>query len=194
MATSSYTLDQFVYDIKELQSKGVDDSEVLDKGSSFLERLINNPNCIPEEYRVPSSKGGGRVHGSYLLHRSDSLLVSAEVWGPGDHVDPHDHHVWGMIGVLDNTLNEIRFRWHSDEDRPGFGRLEKDRDALSKAGEVSLLIPGIDEIHQIDNPDSRPTVEIHVYGQDLSNIERCRFDMATGAKVDFQSKSKYDNE
>ena len=29
MATSSYTLDQFVYDIKELQSKGVDDSAVL---------------------------------------------------------------------------------------------------------------------------------------------------------------------
>ena len=194
MATSSYTLDQFVYDIKELQSKGVDDSAVLDKGSSFLERLINNPNCIPGEYRVPSSKGDGRIHGSYLLHRSESLLVSAEVWGPGDHVDPHDHHVWGMIGVLDNTLNEIRFRWHSDEDRPGFGRLEKDRDAVSKAGEVSLLVPGIDEIHQIDNPDSRSTVEIHVYGQDLSNIERCRFDMATGAKVDFQSKSKYDNE
>ena len=37
MATSSYTLDQFVYDIRELQSKGVDESAVLDKGSSFLE-------------------------------------------------------------------------------------------------------------------------------------------------------------
>ena len=128
-----------------------------DKGSSFLERLINNPNCIPGEYRVPSSKGGGRVHGSYLLHRSESLLVSAEVWGPGDHVDPHDHHVWGMIGVLDNTLNEIRFRWHSDEDRPGFGRLEKDRDAVSKAGEVSSARPG----HRRNTPDRQPRFPAH---------------------------------
>ena len=193
MATGSYTLEQFVHDMKDLQSGGTDDAAVLDKGSSFLERLVNNPDCIPQEYRVPSNRGN-RVHGSYLLHRSDNLLVSAEVWGPGDHVDPHDHRVWGMIGVLDNTLNEIRFRWHPDETRPGFGRLEKDRDVLSKPGEVSLLVPGVDEIHQIDNPDSRPTVEIHVYGQDLNRIERCRFDMATGAKVDFRSKSKYDNE
>lgn len=194
MTITTYDIDQFVNDMKELQAKGLDDSKILDSGSSYLEKLISNPDCIPPEYRVPSLKGNSRLHGSYLLHRSDDLLVSAEVWGPGDHVDPHDHRVWGMIGVLENTLNEIRFQWHEDEARPGFGRLEKSRDAVSKPGEVSLLVPGIDEIHQIDNPDSRPTVEIHVYGLDLGTIQRCRYDAATGAKVDFRIKSKYDNE
>lgn len=194
MAITTYDLDNFVHDMKELQAKGLDDAKILDRGSSYLEKLISNPDCIPPEYRIPSLKCNGRLHGSYLLHRSDDLLVSAEVWGPGDHVDPHDHLVWGMIGVLDNTLNEVRFQWHEDENRPGFGRLEKSRDAVSKPGEVSLLIPDIDEIHQIDNHDSRPTVEIHVYGLDLGTIQRCRYDAAAGTKVNFRIKSKYDNE
>lgn len=194
MAITTYDIDQFVNDMKELQAKDLDDAKILDFGSSYLEKLISNPDCIPPEYRVPALRDNTRLHGSYLLHRSDDLLVSAEVWGPGAHVDPHDHHVWGMIGVLDNTLNEIRFQWHEDESRPGFGVLEKSRDAVSKPGEVSLLIPGIDEIHQIDNPDSRPTVEIHVYGLDLGTIQRYKYDAETGARVNFRIKAKYDNE
>ena len=59
-----------------------------------------------------------------------------------------------MIGVLDNTLNEIRFRNGMPTMRiaPASAALEKDPVmSVSKPGEVSLLIPGIDEIHQIDN-------------------------------------------
>ena len=61
-----------------------------------------------------------------------------------------------------------------------------------KPGEVSLLIPDEDEIHQLDNFSDRPTVEIHVYGRDLVGLERCRYDLATG-KIATYVLGKYDN-
>ena len=194
MPRGSYTIEEFVHDITEKLNQGMDVERLLDQGSTLLERLIGNPDCIPPEYKVPSGGGKHPNRGSYLLHRSPELLVTTVVWGPGDHVGPHDHHTWGMIGVLENELHEVRFRRLDDGSRPDFSRLEKDRQAVSKQGEVSLLIPDVDEIHQIDNPDYRPTVEIHVYGRDLATINRCQFDLETGAVTTFGVGARYDNE
>ena len=85
------------------------------------------------------------------------------------------------------------FRRLDDASQPDYAQLEKDRVSVFKPGEVSLLIPEVDEIHQMDNPGDRPTVEIHVYGRDLAGLRRCRFDPATGRVRSFMTE-KYDNE
>jgi predicted metal-dependent enzyme (double-stranded beta helix superfamily) len=194
MLTTRYTLDEFVHDMDALIESGVEQAEIFDRRASWLERLIQNPECIPAEYRVPVGKGPRPNHGSYVLHRSpNGLLVTAVVWGPGDHTGPHDHHTWGMIGVMNNTLQETRFRRLDDGSRPDYAQLEKDRMGFSKPGEVSLLIPGVDEIHQMDNPSDRSTVKIHVYGKDLAGLQRCRFNAETGRVRPFMTE-KYDNE
>ena len=56
-----------------------------------------------------------------------------------------------MIGVLDNALTETRFRRQDDRTRQDYALLEKDREMVVKPGDVSLLIPDVDEIHQMDN-------------------------------------------
>jgi predicted metal-dependent enzyme (double-stranded beta helix superfamily) len=177
-----------------LVESGAEQAQIFERGAPLLERLIRNPACLPSEYRVPVGKGPRPNHGTYLLHRSPSgLSVTAVVWGPGDHLGPHDHHTWGMIGVMDNILQETRFRRLDDGSRPEYARLEQTRVGVFKPGEISLLIPGVDEIHQMDNPGDRPTVEIHVYGRDLVGLQRCRFDPATG-RVRLFVTEKYDNE
>jgi predicted metal-dependent enzyme (double-stranded beta helix superfamily) len=194
MLTRGYTLDDFIHDMEGLVDSGADHAAIFDRGAPWLERLINNPDCIPEEYRGPVGKGPRPNHGSYVLHRSpNGLLVTAVVWGPGDHTGPHDHHTWGMIGVMNNTLQETRFRRLDDGSQADYAHLEKDRVAMFKPGEVSLLVPGVDEIHQMDNPSDRPTVEIHVYGRDLAGLQRCRFNPETGRVRPFMTE-KYDNE
>ena len=122
----------------------------------------------------------------------EGLTVTVVVWGPGDHADPHDHHTWGMIGVVENAIQETRFRRLDDRSRPDWAQLEKDKTGLYKPGEVSVLIPDVDEIHQMDNLTDRPTVEIHVYGRELNGLKRCRFDAETG-KVSLFMTQKYDN-
>ena len=112
MTTSHYTVEDFVHDIKPLMESEKDIEKFLDRGTSYLEKLIRNPNCIPDKMRVPNAFGTGRPnHGTYNLYEEPGgLSVSCVVWGPGDHAAPHDHHTWGMIGLLNNSLTETRFR------------------------------------------------------------------------------------
>jgi predicted metal-dependent enzyme (double-stranded beta helix superfamily) len=114
------------------------------------------------------------------------------VWGPGAHVDPHDHHTWGLIGVMTNGIQETRYRRVDDREQEGVATLVEDRCALVKPGEVSLLIPTVDEIHAMDNLSDRPTVEVHVYGTDLVGLERCQYDLERGTVTRFRS-GKFDN-
>ena len=194
MTTLKYSLEEFTHDMEALLEEQPDQARIFDTGVSHLERLISNADAIPSKYRVPVGKGRRPNHGSYLLYRGESgLLITAVVWGPGDHASPHDHHTWGMIGVMNNTLSETRFRRLDDGSDAEYALLEKDRVATFIPGEVSLLIPDSDEIHQMDNHTDRHTVEIHVYGRDLAGLDRCRFDLETGKVSPFVTK-KYDNE
>ena len=192
MAVTRYALDEFIHDMTDLVATQPDQATLFDRGSRLIERLVRDPESVPAEYRRPSMGGRRPGGGSYLLHRGPGLSVTSVVWGPGSHVGPHDHHTWGMIGVMGNAIQETRFRRVDDRDREGYATLEKDRAVLVKPGEVSLLIPDVDEIHQLDNFSDRPTVEIHVYGTDLVGLERCRYDLETG-KISSYVLSKYDN-
>jgi predicted metal-dependent enzyme (double-stranded beta helix superfamily) len=190
---STYALDQFVADMTELLIRArLDQADLFDRASVYLERLIGNPDAIPELYRRPVGTGKRANHGSYALHRGDGLFVSSVVWGPGDRVGPHDHQTWGLIGVMDNAIQETRYRRVDDRNRPGYAVLEQDRSTMVKPGEVSLLVPGVDEIHRMDNDTDRPTVEIHVYGQDLVALPRHRYDLSTNQVIPFASE-KFDN-
>ena len=84
MLTRGYGLDEFVHDMEALLETGAEQGHTFAQGAAWLERLIQNPECIPPEYRVPVGKGPRPNHGSYVLHRSpNGLLVTAVVWGPG---------------------------------------------------------------------------------------------------------------
>ena len=195
MAATRYTVEEFVHEMKDLMSSESDVGKVMDRGSSLLERLVRNPKCIPDEYSLPNALGTGRPnHGTYNLYKEPGgLSVSAVVWGPGDHASPHDHHTWCIIGLIDNTLTETRFRRLDDGSQEDYAQLEKDRVDQFAPGEITLLVPEVDEIHQMDNFTDRPTVEIHVYGTPLAGLKRCRFDLETGKVTSFQT-GKADNE
>ncbi len=194
MVAVKYTLEDFVQEMEELLGSRPNNERIFDRGSDYLARLIANPDAIPERFRQPVGSGTRSNHGSWLLHHSpdSGLLVTAVVWGSGDHAAPHDHRTWGMIGVMDNALTETRFRRVDDREHDDWAQLERDRSTVVKPGEISLLIPEVDEIHQMDNFTDRPTVEIHVYGNDLRGLERVRYDLETGTIKQMMTE-KFDN-
>lgn len=193
MTAVKYSLDEFVSDMESLLQDQPDQEKLFDRGSVLLERLIAHPEAIPADYRVPLGRGTRSNHGSYVLYQGESgLLVTSVVWGPGDHASPHDHGTWGMIGVMGNALTETRYRRVDDRSVDGYAQLEKDRVGHFSTGEITLLIPEVDEIHQMDNFTDRPTVEIHVYGDDLRGLNRCRYNLETGKITPFATE-KYDN-
>ena len=192
-STGKYSLEQFIHDMEELLKNQPDQQKIFETGSDWLEKLTRNPGNVPEEFRKPLGSGSRPDHGSYLLYQGESgLQVTSVVWGPGEHVGPHDHRTWGMIGVLENTLTETRYQRVDDRSKEGFAKLERDRSARFRPGEITLLVPDVDEIHQMDNHTDRPTVEVHVYGTDLRGLPRCRYNLETGEVITFATP-KWDN-
>ena len=192
MAASDYSLENFIVDMEALVAAEPVDV-LLDRGASLMERLIANPDAVPERYRVPTGTGTRPNHGTYLLHGSpNGLSVTAVVWGPDDGLGPHDHHTWGLIGVVANEIDETRYRRLDDGSDPDRATLELDREERVKPGQVSMLVPDVDEIHRMHNPTRLPTLEIHVYGRELKGLERCMFDAETGKITRFATKG-YDN-
>ena len=93
---------------------------------------------------------------------------------------------------MDNGITETRFTRQDDRSREDYALIEKDRETLVKPGDVSLLIPDVDEIHQMDNYSDRPTVEIHVYGNDLRGLQRSNYNLDTGMVKHFAT-TRFDN-
>ena len=193
MAIVKYSLEDFTHDMEDLLKSQPGNQQIFDKGSTWLERLISNPDSIPMEFRTPLGSGPRPNHASRMLYQGESgLQVTAVVWGSGDHLGPHDHRTWGMIGILETALTETRYRRIDDHDVDGFAKLEKDRAATVQPGEITLLVPDEDEIHQMDNHTDKSTVEIHVYGNDLRSIDRNAFNLKTGKITTFRT-SRWDN-
>jgi predicted metal-dependent enzyme (double-stranded beta helix superfamily) len=193
MTIVKYSLEDFTHDMEDLLKSQPGNQQIFDKGSTWLERLISNSDSIPMEFRTPLGSGPRPNHASRMLYQGESgLQVTAVVWGSGDHLGPHDHRTWGMIGILENALTETRYRRIDDHDVDGFAKLEKDRAATVQPGEITLLVPDEDEIHQMDNHTDKSTVEIHVYGNDLRSIDRNAFNLKTGKITTFRT-SRWDN-
>jgi len=112
--------------------------------------------------------------------------------GPGDNAKAHNHDTWGLVGVVQNEIQETRFRRRDDGSKPDYADLEVTAVLKNAAGMVSCLVPPDDDIHEMNNVSNRDTVEIHVYGKDLADMPRLRFDVGTKTAKIFASP-KYDN-
>ncbi len=183
-----YTLDDFVQDLYRLTIRERPPVAIVKEITPLLERVLRDPDCIPPQYRERGSNGYGR----YMLHRAPRFNVTAIVWGPGDNAKAHNHETWGLVGVVENEIQETRFRRLDDGMKPNYAELEVREVLRNRAGMVSCLVPPEDDIHEMENVTDRNTVEIHVYGKDLANLPRLRFDMENRTVKSFASP-KYDN-
>jgi predicted metal-dependent enzyme (double-stranded beta helix superfamily) len=176
------TLEQFIHDMADLTaSSQLSDQELAETTGSLLQELIERPNVLPEEFMHAGSNSRGR----FLLHRSPTFTVSSIVWAPGEVAEPHNHETWGAIGVLSNTIEERRYEEVEDD------RLRPLTHHALRRSAVSLLIPDGD-IHSMHNLTKQETVEIHVYGKDLTGLQRKRWSLDGDDMKEFAS-GKYAN-
>ena len=167
MAPETYTLGEFVADLDRITRDEPSGRAITERVAPLLGRLVKNPASIPAEYlRAPAAGGRGR----YILHRSPRFNITSVVWRPGDTAGCHNHETWGVIGVIDNEIEETRYRV---TERPGDkASIEVTSVKRYGPGAVSCLLPGEDEVHAMNNRTDRDTVEIHVYGKDLHGLSR----------------------
>jgi predicted metal-dependent enzyme (double-stranded beta helix superfamily) len=183
-----YALDSFIREVESITDAEESPSRIVGGVKPLLARLIMNPNCLPPQYR----RRGATEYGRYMLHRAVNFNVTAIVWGPGDYARAHNHDTWGLVGVVENEIQETRFRRLDDAAKTGYAKLEVTGVLKNSVGMVSCLIPPEDDIHEMNNVSDRNTVEIHVYGKDLAAMPRLRFDPENESVKTFASP-KYQN-
>lgn len=165
MTPVTYTLDDFIADVDRIARDETDARILTERVKPLLGQLVKNPDSIPERYRRKPQGQRGR----FMLHRAPHFNVTSVIWGPGDTAGAHNHETWGVIGVIENEIEETRYQ--VSETGPGRARLTATQVMRHRPGDVSCLVPG-DEVHRMHNPTDRDTVEIHVYGKDLAGLRR----------------------
>ena len=184
----SYSLQDFIEDLERITLKEISQAKIVEAAKPLLAKLVRQKDCIDAQFR----KRGAATYGRYMLHRAPRFNISSVVWGPGDSAKAHNHDTWGMVGVIENEIQETRFHRKDDGRDAGFADLETTAILKNSAGMVSCLVAPDDDIHEMNNVSDRDTVEIHVYGKDLTDMPRLRFDVASKAAKIFASP-KYDN-
>jgi predicted metal-dependent enzyme (double-stranded beta helix superfamily) len=183
-----YSLENLIADLDRITRAECSPAKIVAAAEPLMVRLVSDPDCIGPEFK----KRGARAYGRYMLHRAPLFNVTAVVWGPGDTAKAHNHDTWGLVGVVENELEETRFRRRDDGSREGYADLEVVGVNQNAAGMVSTLLPPSDDIHEMLNITQKNTVEVHVYGKDLANMQRLRFDPERKT-VTFFASPKYDN-
>jgi predicted metal-dependent enzyme (double-stranded beta helix superfamily) len=167
--TGTYTLADFIADLDRITREESSAHRITERTAPLLARLVRDPSSVPAEYL--KSPAGQR--GRYILHRGPRFNVTSVAWRPGDRATAHNHETWGVIGVIDNEIEETRYRVTD----AGHGRANLEVTSVTRhgPGAVSCLVPG-DEVHAMYNATERDTIEIHVYGKDLVGLRRRRWD------------------
>jgi predicted metal-dependent enzyme (double-stranded beta helix superfamily) len=183
-----YSLQNFIRDMNRITREESSAARIVAEAKPLLTKLVKQRNCIEPRFKMR----GATAYGRYMLHRAPNYNITAVVWGPGDNAKAHNHDTWGLVGVVENEIQETRFRRRDDGSKPDFADLEVTSVLKNGAGMVSSLVPPDDDIHEMNNVSNRDTVEIHVYGKDLADMPRLRFDVGTKTAKIFASP-KYDN-
>ena len=183
-----YSLQSFIRDLDDITRNQNSPATIVAAAKPLLAKLVQRPDCVEPKFK----KRGVTEYGRYMLHRAPRFNITAVVWGPGDGAKAHNHDTWGLVGVVENEIQETRFRRLDDGSKAEYAKLEIKGVLKNFAGTVSCLLPPDDDIHEMNNVSDRNTVEIHVYGKDLAEMPRLRFDIANNSVRTFASP-KYQN-
>src|SRR5438046_3220277 len=107
MATATYTLGNFIADLDRITRDETSPHVITERVTPLLAKLVMNPGVVPVEFR---RRPQGQPRGRYMLHRAPRFNVTAVVWGPRETARAHNHETWGVIGVIDNEIEETRYR------------------------------------------------------------------------------------
>jgi predicted metal-dependent enzyme (double-stranded beta helix superfamily) len=128
---------------------------------------------LPEPCRVPIP---GKA-ASYALLRSNDpeYVLFSMVLPAGESTKVHNHLAWGLIGLWQGTQFEVQYRRVDDGSNPEYAELQETERRRLERGDITRLLPPVDDIHIITTLSEIPSISIHLLGNDLGKIRRQLF-------------------
>jgi predicted metal-dependent enzyme (double-stranded beta helix superfamily) len=182
MAVSTYTLDEFVTDLKRITGETSDLREIVSRVRPLTRELaLSRTWLAPEHYQAGPEQG----FGVKVLHQEPdhTLAVLAASWLPGRGAPPHNHGTWTVVAGVDGLERNVFWQRLDDGSRPGEATIRQKAEKVFGPGDVVTFMP--DTIHSVVNDTDQVTVSLHVYGKHPNYTVRSQFDPEAGIEKAF---------
>lgn len=165
---TSYGLKDYVREVEAILDRRPAMPVVIRKVSEITRKLCADGAWLSPSHRI----GCPDSYTRHLLHRDrcNRFVVLSLVWQPGQATPIHDHDCWGVMGILDNRLEEVHYERLDDGSRADYAELRESGGVEVTEGSVGYVLPPYQEIHRIANTSEKESVSIHIYGRDLDAI------------------------
>ena len=183
--TETYTLPQFVEDLRGIARSSADTNELISRTKPFAVRLAASPDLAA---RCRKECDPDQGFGFQLLHEEPGhdLAVALLSWLPGRGTPPHNHGTWGVVvGVEGDEVNTF-YKRVDDGSRAGHAELKKLSEKVFGPGEALGITPAI--IHSVHNATDRISVSLHIYGRHINHTNRSKFDVEHNIEEPFVVK------
>jgi predicted metal-dependent enzyme (double-stranded beta helix superfamily) len=160
-----FDLERFIADCRAALAEGASQRAVRE----LVARAVSDPAAVIRSLGEPKRAG------LTALYRASDLTIIDFHWGPSMTLMPHEHRMWGVIGVY--TGREDNIFWRRIETGEGATRVEAAGARAICAGHVEPL--GRDIVHSVTNPLPRITGALQVYGGDFFAVTRSEWDPET---------------
>jgi predicted metal-dependent enzyme (double-stranded beta helix superfamily) len=129
----------------------------------LLRRALADPSLLEPRHHEPADDRYRQhlVH----VHPTGRYSIVALVWKPGQATPIHDHRCWCVVGVWRGLERETTYDLHGDA---ASAYLVPRGSAVASPGDVSVLVPPVEDIHRVENAGTELAISIHVYGADIS--------------------------
>jgi predicted metal-dependent enzyme (double-stranded beta helix superfamily) len=172
-SSMKFKLEQFIADVKQARTESDSQAAVQE----VIARAVAEPGSVLRELGEPKEAG------IQTLYRDEAVSIFNIVWAPLMVLVPHNHLMWVTIGIY--TGREDNILWE-----PSGATIEASTAASLSEKEVFSLPDAA--IHSVTNPVDRLTGAIHVYGGDLTAVQRSQWDAETlrEGPFDFEATRK----
>jgi predicted metal-dependent enzyme (double-stranded beta helix superfamily) len=143
----SYSLEQFVKDVKHIMAESNDEHELLSEVRPIARQAARDRSWLKKEHYVADEKQG---FGSNPLHveKDKSLFIVAVSWLPGRGAPPHNHGTWAIVAGVDGPERNVFWERLDDGLREGYAELRKtgDIDEVKTVPDVQVSHPFVEQL------------------------------------------------
>jgi predicted metal-dependent enzyme (double-stranded beta helix superfamily) len=169
-------LEEFCERFQTLQEKRPKFPNLLDAGKQLMEKLLRDPAWFAEFLQnyvagpaFLADQPASFFDNEIRLYRSPdkSFTLLAYLWEGRSLCAVHDHSAWGLIGPILHSMREVKYRRLDEGQVEGYARLEQASDWILETGEVGIVLPLDQGIHQTGAAGDPLTISLGVYGRSI---------------------------
>jgi len=169
-------LGPFVDELNALQLEARTSDEAISLVKPIVERWTHNPDWLDPSYRKALTDEDDHV---IYIGPDGHLMILIVTWKANQTSVIHDHNTWAVIGVIQGVEKNQLWQRVDDCSNPNTAELIPGRTVTLHPHDVIAMEP--DAIHCVSScdPSGIDAVSFHIYGRDLRNTGRHKYDHKT---------------